>query len=350
MGRKPSSALPSHMRAMRKASGRTYYYFDRGIQRDGSRPFVPLGADYREALRKYAELALSDMAPAVTFGEAVRRFQVEELYKKAPATQKDILWSIPHLMAFFDNPPAPFDAIKTKHIQQYITHRSKDAPTRANREISWFSAVWNWSRREGITDAPNPCQGAKKNREAGRKVYVHDADLEAIRRHADGPLRNALDLAYLTGQRPADVLRMSETSIRDGALELRQGKTDAPLRIAITGELAALVERMTQAKQAHSVRSLSLLINEKGQALTKSMLRRRFEKAREDAALAAQTDEDAARMRGIQFRDLRAKAGTDKANASGDIRKAQKQLGHSTVSTTQRYMRDRIGELVEPTK
>lgn len=63
MGRKPTPSLPPHMRAMKKASGKTYYYFDRGIQRDGSRPFVPLGDDYREALRKYAELALTDDAP-----------------------------------------------------------------------------------------------------------------------------------------------------------------------------------------------------------------------------------------------------------------------------------------------
>lgn len=350
MGRKPTSSLPPHMRAMKKASGKTYYYFDRGIQRDGSRPFVPLGDDYREALRKYAELALTDDAPAKTFGEVVRKFQVAELHKKAPATQKDILWSIPHLMKFFDDPPAPLDQIKTKHIQQYITWRSKTAPTRANREIAWLSVMWNWARREGETDAPNPCPGTKKNKEAGRKVYINDDDLGAIRKHADEPLQDAIDLAYLTGQRPADVLRMSETGIRDGSLEVRQGKTGVLLRIAITGELETLIERLLRYKQAYTIRSLSLLINESGQSLTKSMLRRRFEKAREDAAKAATDDETAARIRGIQFRDLRAKAGTDKADATGDIRKAQKQLGHSTVSTTQKYMRERLGEKVEPTK
>ena len=253
-------------------------------------------------------------------------------------------------MAFFDDPPAPLEQIKTKHIQQYLTWRSKKAPVRANREIAWLSSMWNWARREGITDAANPCAGSKKNSEAGREVYVHDEDMEAIKAHASQSLKDAMDLSYLTGQRPADVLKMSETSIRDGFIEVRQGKTRKALRIAVVGELAVLIERLVNQKKAISVHTLSLLINESGEALTKSMLRRRFEKARDDAASAEQDPERKAWLKGLQFRDLRAKAGTDKADASGDIRQAQKQLGHTTISTTQRYMRNRRGEKVEPTK
>ena len=51
-----------------------------------------------------------------------------------------------------------------------------------------------------------------------------------------------------------------------------------------------------------------------------------------------------------QFRDLRAKAGTDKADDAGDIRAAQKQLGHTNIATTERYMRNRRGAKVEPTR
>lgn len=350
MGRKPKSTLPPHMRAMTKTSGKTYYYFDRGIQQDGSRPFVPLGADYLEALRKYAGLSIVSDAPAVTLGEVVRRFQAEEMGKYAVSTQKDILWSVSHLMAFFDNPPAPLDQIKTKHIQQYLTWRSKKAPVRANREVAWLSSMWNWARREGVTDTANPCAGSKKNSETGREIYIHDEDMEAIKAHAGQSLKDAMDLSYLTGQRPADVLKMSEASIREGFIEVRQGKTRKALRIAVVGELATLIERLIEQKKAYSVRTLSLLINESGEALTKSMLRGRFEKARDEAAKAEPDPERAAWIRGLQFRDLRAKAGTDKADASGDIRQAQKQLGHTTISTTQRYMRNRRGEKVEPTK
>ncbi|WP_150698139.1 tyrosine-type recombinase/integrase [Pandoraea terrae] len=69
----------------------------------------------------------------------------------------------------------------------------------------------------------------------------------------------------------------------------------------------------------------------------------------------AATSSDARSAAGLpvgkyQFRDLRAKAGTDKAEGSGDIRAAQKQLGHSSITMTERYVRNRRGAKVGPTK
>ena len=59
--------------------------------------------------------------------------------------------------------------------------------------------------------------------------------------------------------------------------------------------------------------------------------------------------EAAVAVRAFQFRDLRAKAGTDKADAT-DLRGAQQQLGHKSVKTTEIYLRARAGEKVTPTK
>ena len=61
---------------------------------------------------------------------------------------------------------------------------------------------------------------------------------------ADWPTRDAMDLAYLTGQRPADVLKLMLTDIRDGALWITQGKTGKKLRILVAGELAAVLARI----------------------------------------------------------------------------------------------------------
>ncbi|TMH03618.1 MAG: integrase, partial [Betaproteobacteria bacterium] len=52
---------------------------------------------------------------------------------------------------------------------------------------------------------------------------------------------------------------------------------------------------------------------------------------------------------GFQFRDLRTKAGTDKADST-DLRGAQQQLGHRSVKTTEVYLRARAGDKVTPTK
>ncbi|BAO28037.1 phage integrase family protein [Sulfuritalea hydrogenivorans sk43H] len=49
----------------------------------------------------------------------------------------------------------------------------------------------------------------------------------------------------------------------------------------------------------------------------------------------------------FQFRDIRAKAGTE-ASIAGGMDHAQKLLGHKHVTMTQHYVRARLGESVEP--
>lgn len=63
MGRRSTrpNALP-HLRP-RKKGGKIWYYYDHGLQPDGSRPETPLGCDYSIAVRTWAELEHSD-APA----------------------------------------------------------------------------------------------------------------------------------------------------------------------------------------------------------------------------------------------------------------------------------------------
>lgn len=56
---------------------------------------------------------------------------------------------------------------------------------------------------------------------------------------------DAMDLALLTGQRPADVLKLKRSDIRDGALWVTQNKTGARLGIEIIGELAAVIARIS---------------------------------------------------------------------------------------------------------
>lgn len=111
--------------------------------------------------------------------------------------------------------------------------------------------------------------------------------------------------------------------------------------MVVEGELQALLERIAARKRTYVVHSTALVVNEKGQRLTVGALRSRFDDARERAGV------DKARF---QFRDLRGKAGTDKTDAVGDIRQAQKQLGHRSVTMTETYVRARRGDVVKPTK
>lgn len=94
------------------------------------------------------------------------------------------------------------------------------------------------------TTAPNLCQGVKDFRETGRNRHVTDNEFEHVKAHAYFTVADATDLALLTGQRPANVLKIKCTDIRDDAPWIVQNKTGALLGIEITGELAVLIDRI----------------------------------------------------------------------------------------------------------
>lgn len=342
MGRKPAKpgAIP-RLRARKQRSGTVHYYYDHGGK---PRKETPLGPSYAEAIQRWAELERASAIPAdavLTFRHVADRYRAEVIPTKALGTQRTNMRELSALLNFFDDPPVPLDEIRPIHVQQYLHHRSS-AKVSANREKSLLSHIWNWARSKGFTDLPNPCAGIKRNSEKGRKaVYIEDQVLAAVYEVADQPLRDALDLAYLTGQRPSDVRDMDERDLAGGMLSVRQAKTGTPLRIAIEGELASLLDRIASRKRGLAIRSTRLIVDERGLALSKDSLRGRFDRAREAAGI----DKAA-----FQFRDLRAKAGTDKAESAGDIRQAQAQLGHASVTMTEHYVRSRKGAKVTPTR
>lgn len=89
---------------------------------------------------------------------------------------------------------------------------------------------------------------------------------DAVYAVADIGLQDAMDLAYLTGQRPGDTLRMDERDIKDVHLHVKQAKTGMKRRIEIGGSLEALIERIKARKAGHKVRSTRLIVTEEGKA------------------------------------------------------------------------------------
>jgi len=344
------------MRKRTQRSGKAYYYYDAGGK---PRREIPLGSDYVQAMQQWAHLEAdaSQVIPVTTFKDAALRYVREILPTKASETRKGNIKELQNLFEFFDDPPAALDAIEPVHISQYrvwrmektrrrFTEKGQKAPAdaggvRANRELALFSHIFNYAREIGLTSAPNPSAGVRKTRERGRDVYIEDDLYQTVYTSADQALRDAMDLAYLTGQRPADTLALDEGDIKDGLLEVRQGKTRKKLRIVVQGELEAVIARIRDRKVSCHATSTRLIVNERGQPLGRSGLRSRFDKARERAEIPKET---------FQFRDLRAKAGTDKADSAGDIRQAQRQLGHKSITMTEHYVRNRRGDKVEPTK
>lgn len=312
--------LPPRMRKR----GRSYYYRARGRE-------IPLGPDLAKARQEWTRLE-NDCSVGDNFAAIVDRWLAEVVPLKAKRTQKDYARHAAVLVKVFGH--MALEEIAPSHVRRYYDLRAKRSLVQANRERAVLSMLINWARAVGIMDGPNPVAGVHGRKERPRSVYVDDAAFGAVWNAAPPCVRDALDLARTTGQRPADVLRMALTDIRDGCLEVRQGKTGKALRIQIEGELAATIERIRAQIAARPVASVLLVQDERGQPLGYWRFVKLFQRARNAAGEA------------WQFRDLRAKAGTD----MDDHRAAQRLLGHASITTTEGYLRSRRGERVRPGK
>lgn len=337
---KAGLVLPPRMHQKTQASGRVYFYY---VTSGKPRKWLPLGPDYLAALKKYADLDLqyntkmaAAIATATTFEYVAKRYFKEVVPTKALTTQRDNLREYANLLAFFGSPPAPIDLIEPQHIVQYLKWRSQKAKVRANREVALFSAIFNKAREWGYTSNSNPTVGVRKNKEHGRDVYVSDSMFWAVYNCADQHIKYVMLVAYLTGQRVTDTLKISVDDIHDGALWVRQNKSGTRLRISLTGAFADVIADVLakRGEQKHQ----ALFVSGGGGQLTYSVLRYGMDKARRLAGVAKDD---------FQFRDLRAKSGTDKDDTVG-LDAARALLGHKSPTMTHKYVRHRKGKLVSP--
>lgn len=323
MGRRRKSNLDDPPRFHRK--GQTWYHVSGTLPRR----WTKLSPDRAEALRLWAQLeGVKENDSGRLFSVVARRYVREVFPTKSEQTRKGNAKELENLLKVFGH--MPIDAISPVHIRQYLDIRGQTAMVRANREKALFSHIFNKSREWGFTNAQNPCQGVKGFKETGRNRYITDEEFDRVKAVAHHTVIDAMDVALLTGQRPADVLKIQRSDIRDGALWIVQNKTGTRLGIEIMGNLAQVIERILT-RPSDKV-SKFLIQDDDGKALTQGALRSRFDKARE----LAQVD--------FQFRDIRAKAATD----TGDLAHSQKLLAHKNRQMTEHYVKARIGERVKP--
>lgn len=324
MGRHPSvnKNLPLRMRARRRGDT-TYYFYDAGGR---PRKEIPLGKDYVLAVQQWARLNMSPAPVQITVAWAIGKYLASPDYDQlGPGTRADYKFALDKILEHFGD--APLDQVRPPHLTLYLDKRGKASLHRAQREVAIFGTIFRWAMAHDYCQS-NPAATIKRKRLPGRKTIDIEADtMEAVYKEGSQPLKDAMDLAYYIGQRPADVLNLSETNIKDGHLALRQIKTGMPLRIAIVGELAKVIERIQARKKSYPVRALALLVDERGAPMTKAKLRSRFEAARTAAGISGDD---------FQFRDLRRLAASDLRDQSG-LEAAQALLGHTSVVMTEHY-------------
>ncbi|MFJ4116997.1 tyrosine-type recombinase/integrase [Pseudomonas psychrophila] len=344
--------LPPRMirRIRKRKTGKIWiaYYYD-GRDADGKRKEIPLGTDLDQAKVEWARLERKVAPkPSHLMAYLFDRYEKEIIPGKAIRTQSDNHKELKQLRRAFEN--APIESITPQVVAQYRDART--AKVRANREIALLSHAFTIAREWGLTDKANPCFGVRRNKEKPRDFYAGDIVWNAVYSEAAQELKDAMDLAYLTGQRPADVLKIAATDLNNGFLLIGQGKTEKRLRLrlsdaGIQSGLSTFIDDLLERRALNGVKTSTMITNSSGLRMSQQMLRNRWDDAREKAAIKAAADGDlalAASIRQFQFKDIRPKAASEI-----ELTHASRLLGHSTEEITKKVYR-RVGEIVKPTR
>lgn len=281
--------------------------------------YITLGHDLSEAKRKLIEIE-EGRPVAGSIGELIDRYMKEISPKKAASTHKDELSSAERLKNVFGK-MKPGD-LRPVHVAKYLDLRGQTAPVRANREKALLSHMFSIAMRWGIVDT-NPCKGVARNTEKPRDRFVTDAELVnfctfAERTNETGRMLSSVArLAYLTGQRRGDLLKLRLDLLTNEGIMITQSKTSAKVIIEWTPALRDCVSSIKSLDRP--VSGLFLICNRSGQPYTDSGF-----KAMWGRIMAAWIKEG---NEGFTFHDLRAKAITRMVE---DGRKASDLSGHST--------------------
>jgi integrase len=320
--------LRTHSRKGKGGQVWTYWTYD---QRPHG-PEISLGNDYPKALEKWDLLHNKKPLTVGKVQEAINRWRDECLPKYTNAdTRKSYGKQLSNIEPVFGS--ASWHQITLPILRQYLDKRT--AKIQGNRELSVLSIVWGKARIWGMTELQWPATGVKswKNTENAREVDYTDALYAAIYNQADGVLKDAMDIATATGMRLGDV--RSVRMPHDGQLHFRAGKTGKKSYFDVS-KSPILTELLARRNQVDSV---MLLCTSTGRQVSYSMLRARYEEARDKAALANPVMSN--QIRALYLRDCRKRA----ADLAQDLNAASELLQHSSKKMTADHYRQKATEL-----
>lgn len=331
---------------------RTYVKRGRGGQvwtsfaydmRGTGKPDIPLGSDYDEAMKRWAEIHHEAPRIAGTLEEAFKAWELdaetgllsERLANKNTnrTYRKNLRAMRPALGA------ARWAEVTLPALNQYV--KARTAKSQARQEMQLLSVIWGWARLEGLTDLPYPAIDMQRSGWKGlvgvRTVKVTDTIFDAIYRHADPMLRDALDIATATGLRVEDVINLRISDATADRLAITAGKTqkDGEFDLTYSKVLQPIIERRKAMKGPEHIFILAAGRN----VVTYRRLHDRYVKARKAAM------KEVPECKGVFLRDMRKRA----SQLAGSLAEASALLQHSSLSVTKRHYRG-PGETLKPVR
>ena len=315
MGRKRqhNTHLPRRM-VMRRGA---FYYL---ASVDGVQAWKPLGRDYSEALRQWAQFEGQASKPVLTVANAIAHYLDDRAGKLASKTLVDYQRQAVTLGAVFGT--MRLEDVTQAHVYTYLKKRGNVA---GNRERDLLRAVYGFAANIGYKGG-NPAKGMRvRNTEKPRRRYVTDDELAALVLAARQPFDLLIRFLYLTGMRVGDAIALPLTAATDTGIGWTMGKTQEPQFVEWSDELRAV----WKAAAGDRIGAQTLFRGRRG-PYTLHGAESTWARVRERSGVV-----------NVTMHDLRRKAGSDVPLA-----RAQELLGHADARITKR----RYHVLADPAK
>jgi integrase len=274
-----------------------------------------------------------DLREAMTVQDLWDRFEREHLPKVKSSTSEDYkaMWKN-HIKPEFGT--SKIKDITRKEIIALHLRISKKAPYTANRMVAALSKLFNCADKwELVSPGANPCRHVERNKEHSRTRFLSNKELTALGialrtglalQEEDHYMAVAIQLLLLTGARVSEILgtRWEWVDLEKRLITLPDSKT-GPKTIYLSEPAVALIS------------ALQRLPRSKGQTY---MIRGRIEgRPFDNLRKVWRRVSKRADITGARLHDLRHTAASIGVNGGLTLPIIGRLLGHTQVSTTQRY-------------
>lgn len=218
--------------------GASYYY----ARHDGKWIRLCKIAEGESAMyRALAEIKEQTLAEP-TMRRVFERYRSDVLPNKAPSTAKIQGRQLEALERAFGDMDA--DSVLPHFVAEFHDLRGRKAPVGANRELALLSHVMRLAIRMGLVPSGvNPCSSIERHKEKPRERYIEHDEYNAVWQRASPSLRVLMDLAYLTGQRQADLIKLRRQDLLDDGIYFKQKKTGRAVIVEWTPALRKTIRR-----------------------------------------------------------------------------------------------------------
>ncbi len=305
------------------AKGRTYVYAYRGgpcIWKGAGKPKLSA----QDVARLTAALGDQERASRGSFGGWLRDWQASaEWARMAESTRREWAKTTKLFPSKWNGLGADFwqDQRATGRLMDWRSQWAA-TPRKADYAIQVLAALFSWCETTGrMKRGTNPAKHVPKLWKGGQHAEVIWTREEVERMQAaPQPLRDAFNLARLTGLRRGDLVNLPRSACGETAILWKTGKSGRIVRIPYTPALRALVGALAArgaeahdgqpkaaacARRAGDSRAETLLVNASGRSWTPGALNTQFNRWRDKLGLPPKRLHD---CRGTYVTELR-KAG-----------------------------------------